>query len=95
MSRLYGSMDRDHGRPTVTRCAYSSIEAHVRGWDCGLLAKAEVTHRDGEIVLTVWQTGGSNSPGTKGEPLVEIRVDEESGDIFDVKVAEDFKVLQG
>lgn len=48
------------------KSCYSSegITAHLRGWDFGL----EITMRvdeDGTPLFEIWETGGSNDPGTK------------------------------
>lgn len=60
-----GKLDRYH---------HNDAEAHVRGWDVGVVAVAEIDRASGKDVVRVYRTGGSHAP-SKGELLVTLWAD--------------------
>lgn len=64
MSRLYVSAEGDVAKTGVTRAGHHEVQAHVRGWNLGILARATV-NREGQTVVTAYLTGGSNDHSQK------------------------------
>jgi hypothetical protein len=58
MARFYASIQGNRGEATRMGTPNSGISAHVRGWNIG--AHVQVDDEDGEDVVFVRATGGSN-----------------------------------
>lgn len=71
MSKLYASIDSDARKTQATSRGHRSISAHVRGWDVGVSVEARVDD-DGEVVLYVYRTSGSNGAGSS-KLIAEVR----------------------
>ena len=71
MARFYASIKGSRGEATRMGSASSGISGHVRGWDVG--ARVEVDDENGQDVVRVYRTGGSN--GGSGELLAEFTKD--------------------
>lgn len=68
MARFYGTMGGGRGTTSRTGTTNSGLEAHVRGWDVGVMVSARAAHpgryagvgSDDYDVIDVYITGGSN-----------------------------------
>lgn len=58
MAHFYGSMRGNRGQTTRMGTKQSGFSAHIRGWDIGV--KVIMVHRDGNDVIQVYRTSGSN-----------------------------------
>ncbi len=59
MSRFYASIKGNKGEATRQGSEASGLDAHIRGWDCGIRITA-VVNPDGKDCFRVFKTGGSN-----------------------------------
>lgn len=69
MARFYASIQGNRGEATRIGTASSGIYGHIRGWDVGVAVRANVI--DGEDVLEVYRTEGSNNPN-EGERIAVV-----------------------
>jgi len=60
MSKYYATLQGDN-RKSVTRAAHRHLEAHLRGWDFGVVVTI-YTGPDGKETIRIERTGGSNNP---------------------------------
>lgn len=59
MAQYYANVSGSRGTEvTKTGTKQSGMSAHIRGWDTGV--KVELSHVNGEDVVKVYRTGGSN-----------------------------------
>ena len=61
MSHFYASIQGNRGKATRQGNKGSGIEGHVRGWTVGALVSCD--HENGEDVVRVYATHGSNEDG--------------------------------
>ena len=67
MSRFYGSIEGRRQNPaTCCGTVQSGLSAHIRGWNIGVSVEMDVDDQ-GNDVVKVFQTGGSNSPQKTSE----------------------------
>lgn len=66
MARFYGTMGGGRGTVSRTGTTNSGLQAHVRGWDVGVMISIR-DERDGDAIR-IYTTGGSNGSA----PMVEI-----------------------
>lgn len=59
MAQFYGSIQGNRGEATRLGSRSSGMVATVNGWDVG--ARVVIRHIDGEDVIYVYRTGGSNN----------------------------------
>ena len=64
MSRFFGSIQGSRGMATRLGGKRSGIRGHVRGWAIGARAFCDV-NAEGEDVVTVYITGGSNGASSE------------------------------
>ncbi len=74
MAQFYAETQGSRGPVTRTGTKQSGMTAHIRGWDVGV--RIECQNIDGKDVITVYRTGGSNSPSYQMEPLAIVADDE-------------------
>lgn len=58
MAQFYASIQGSRGEATRMGTKGSGITGHIRGWDVG--ARVQVSHVNGQDVVRVYRTGGSN-----------------------------------
>jgi len=63
MAQFYAEIKGNKGVATRQGSKSSGLTAHIRGYDVGVKVFCE--HRDGQDIITVWRTGGSNNPAIK------------------------------
>lgn len=66
MAQFYASIQGNRGESTRIGTKSSGITGHIRGWSIG--ARVEVSHENGEDVIRVYKTSGSN--GSKNPELI-------------------------
>lgn len=71
MAQFYASMQGNRGQATRMGTKNSGLTAHVRGWNIGV--RVCLTHRDGEDVVTIYRTNGSNGHSSAEEVIGEYR----------------------
>ena len=67
MARFYGSMQGRGKAVTRTGTPVSGLSAHIRCWNVGVVVCLSVGP-DGEDMIVVNRTGGSNSPSSLTGP---------------------------
>ncbi len=71
MSRFYGSLQGSRGEATRCGTPSSGVEAHVRGWDVGIVSKVFQCSKCGGDAVQAYVSGGSNgNAASDGEFLV-------------------------
>lgn len=65
MAHFYGSMTGARGERTCCGTKNSGIQAHIRGWNLGVIVSLEHDHETGKDRITVMQTGGSGGAHVK------------------------------
>lgn len=60
MAHFYGSMSGSRGETTRMGTKGSGLQAHVRGWDVGVVAQMYHDERTGKDLVILTLTSGSN-----------------------------------
>ena len=74
MAHFYASIQGNRGEVTRLGTKNSGIVAHIRGWNIGVFVS--INHVNGEDVIVINKTGGSNS-SLNNELLVTLKESEE------------------
>jgi hypothetical protein len=64
MSNLYSTVTNEKGA-SATQPAARELDAHISGWDIGVLVEARHNPDTKVDFFEVWLTGGSNNPSIK------------------------------
>jgi hypothetical protein len=73
MSHFYGSVQGNRGEATRGGSKDSGIFGHIRGWNVGVRVDVDHDENEGQDIVTVRSTGGSNS--SSGEVICYIYQD--------------------
>ncbi len=65
MAQFYAEIQGNRGMATRMGTKESGMFAHIRGWDVGVKVFLDWDEEEQRDIVTVYQTGGSNQPGTK------------------------------
>tara|TARA_Y100000310_G_scaffold108845_1_gene107224 strand:+ start:285 stop:503 length:219 start_codon:yes stop_codon:yes gene_type:complete len=69
MAQFMGELEGNRGMASRLGTKSSGLWGHLRGWNVGV--KVDLSHTEEGDKITIWKTGGSNSPSTT-ELLVEL-----------------------
>jgi hypothetical protein len=62
MAHFYAEVTGGRGTATCSGTQSSGLQGHLRGWNKGV--RVTLSNEDGEDVVRVWRTSGSNGSGS-------------------------------